>query len=636
MRKLKQRIFQMGVLLPILALLPLACKTTQQKTTVAKVPVAEVPKVSVQPPLPKLPDTPATPVLPIIQQQPTVDPVDALIRLSQSHFERGEKNLKAGFLEKAKKDFDESLEVLLRSGVIVSQEDRLERHYEVLLDRIHGYELAALKEGDGFNEEKVEKAPLDEITTGEVPLTFDPKSKQLAEQTVQHTEHDLPLPINDLVLRYLDYFQGRGRKAMEAGMQRSGRYRAMISRILAEEGLPQDLLYLCQAESAFKPLAYSRAKCKGLWQFGAATGALYALRQNWWIDERSDPEKSTGAAARHLKDLYNQFGDWLLVMAAYNWGPNGVERAVAYTGYADYWELMKRNNLPDETKNYVPIILAMTIISKDPGRYGFDIVPDPPLEFERVHMPSAIDLRLVAESLDLTLAEVQELNPHVKRLTTPNGDPDFNLYVPQGMGQKLSEEIAAIPPDKRVNWRKHRVEEGETLSQIARKYRTTTSAIAQANGVTEAAKLQFGEKLIIPVTTNRGKSALAVSGSRVRYSVQRGDTLASIARDFDVSVAQIRKWNRLGTSPTLRLGRVLSIYPELPSSASTSGIAKASVSQTATSKPIRVVHRVKPGDTLYTIATNYKTTIDSIRDWNNLPEDNQIKVGERLTIYLSR
>ena len=202
--------------------------------------------------------------------------------------------------------------------------------------------------------------------------------------------------------------------------------------------MPQDLIYLCQAESAFKPLAYSRAKCKGLWQFSAGTGALYGLRQNWWVDERSDPEKSTRAAAKHLKDLYNQFGDWFLVMAAYNWGAGGVERAVAYTGYADYWELFKRNNLPAETKNYVPIILAMTIISKDPVRYGFEVTPDPPASMEKVPLTSALDLRLVAESLDLTLAEVQELNPHVKRLTTPNDDPDFNLYVPEGLADKLS------------------------------------------------------------------------------------------------------------------------------------------------------------------------------------------------------
>lgn len=640
MKKLRRRIFCWCAVVLVLGLVSGSCKTSQQKTSVAKAPVAEVPKPPAEPTLPVLPETSAQPVLPIIQQKPSVDPIENLIQRSQQSFLRGEKNLKAGFLERAKKDFDESIEILLRSGLVVSQEERLERHYETLLDRIHGYELAALKEGDGFTEEKVEEAPLDEIARGELPLTFDPKSKQLAEETVQQTQHDLPLPINDLVLRYVDYFQTRGRKALEIGMQRAGRYRAMISRILAEEGLPQDLIYLCQAESAFRPLAYSRAKCKGLWQFAAGTGALYGLRQNWWVDERSDPEKSTRAAARHLKDLYSQFGDWLLVMAAYNWGAGGVERAIAYTGYADYWELMKRNNLPAETKNYVPIILAMTIISKDPAKYGFDVVADPPINFEKVQIPSAVDLRLVAESLDLSLAEVQELNPHVKRLTTPNNDPEFSLYVPQGMKEKFLEEIAAIPEDMRVNWRKHRVDEGETLTQIARKYRTTTSAIAQANNLRENQTIQLGAKLIIPVTPARGgRGATRVGGSRIRYTVQRGDTIASIARDFDVTIAQIRKWNKLRASSKLRQGRVLTIYAAnaaaVPPVAQNAKAARAPATASA-AKRVRVVHRVRKGDTLYAIATNYRTTIDSIRDWNNLSQDDSLKVGERLTIFLNR
>jgi membrane-bound lytic murein transglycosylase D len=528
----------------------------------------------------------------------------------------------------------------LRSGFVISQEERLERHYESLIDRIHNYEMAALKEGDGFNEERVEAAPLDEIARGEVPLTFDPKSKELAEETVKQTEHDLPLPINDLVLRYLDYFQNRGRKTIEVGMQRAGRYREMISKILAEEGLPQDLIYLCQAESAFKPLAYSKAKCKGLWQFSSGTGASYGLRQNWWIDERSDPEKSTRAAARHLKDLYAQFGDWLLVMAAYNWGAGGVERAVAYTGYADYWELLKRNNLPAETKNYVPIILAMTIVSKDSSKYGFEVQPESTLAFEKVQISSAIDLRLVAESLDLTLPAVQELNPHVKRLTTPKNDPEFSLYVPQGMKERFLEEIAAIPEDMRVNWRKHRVEEGETLAEIARKYRTTTLAIAQVNSLKQGSTIQFGDRLIIPVTPSRGgRGIVTTDGSRIRYVVQRGDTVSSVARDFDVTMAQVRKWNKLRSSK-LRAGRVLVIYSTDAAAAPlTVARTKHPVESSDTpseAKRVRVVHRVKKGDTLYAIAANYGTTIDSIRDWNNLSRGDSLKIGDRLTIYVDR
>jgi len=619
----------------------LSCKTTNTKTSVAKPPVEQAPQPPAQTALPKLPDPPAQRTLPIIQQKPLVDPVENLIQRSQTYFLQGEKDLNAGFLERAKKDFDESIEIILRSGIPLGQEERLERHYEGLLDKIFSYELAALKAGDGFSEERVETAPLDEITTGELPMTFDPRSKSLAEQTVREYKHDLPLPINDYVLRFMDYFQNRGHKAMEYGLQRSGRYRAMISQILVEEGVPQDLIYLCQAESGFRPLAYSRAKCKGMWQFAASRGAEYGLRQTWWIDERSDPEKSTRAAARHLHDLYMQFGDWLLAIAAYNTGPGNVERAIERTGYANYWELLKRGTLHPETTNYVPIIIAMAIISKDPERYGFDVAPEPPINQEKVQIKSAIDLRLVSEILDISLGDVQELNPHIKRLTAPRNDLEFNLYLPEGTKEKFLAEIEAIPEDMRVTWRKHRVEEGETLTELARRYHTSPSAIAQANSLASNEKIQPGEKLIIPVTPGReGRERVVAQGSKIRYTVKRGDTLISIARDFDVSVSQLRRWNRLSAKSNVRPGRVLVI--QTPESAALAPTPRpqsknaSHASSTLSNGRSRVIHRVKKGETLFAIASNYKTSIASIRDWNNLSQNDDIKVGERLTIYVNR
>ncbi|MFN8009489.1 MAG: LysM peptidoglycan-binding domain-containing protein [Terriglobia bacterium] len=633
------------VLISNLVCLPiLSCKSTDTKSTAAKPPVDQAPQVPVQAALPKLPDSPVQHTSPIIQQKPQVDPVENLIQRSQAYFLQGERNLKAGFLEKAKKDFDESIEIILHSGIPLDQNERLERHYEGLLDKIFSYEMAALKAGDGFSEERVEAAPLDEIAAGELPMTFDPRSKSLAEETVRDYKHDLPLPINDSILRFIDYFQNRGHKTMEYGLQRSGRYRAMISKILAEEGVPQDLIFLCQAESGFRPLAYSRAKCKGMWQFAASRGAEYGLRQNWWIDERSDPEKSTRAAARHLHDLYMQFGDWLLAMAAYNTGPGNIERAIERTGYADYWELLKRKTLHPETADYVPIIIAMAIISKDPARYGFDVIPDPPIPQERVQIESAIDLRLVSETLDISLVEVQELNPHIKRMTTPRNDPEFNLYIPDGTKEKFLAEIESIPEDMRVTWRKHRVEEGETLSLLARRYHTTASAISQANGLSSDEKIQPGDKLIIPVTAGReGRERVVAQGSRVRYTVKRGDTLISIARNFDVSVSELRRWNHLSTKSTVRPGRVLILQTSAASIAAPSSRAQsknstqsAQSASNSLSGRSRVIHRVKKGETLYAIASNYGTSIESIRGWNNLSQGDDIKVGERLTIYVNR
>jgi membrane-bound lytic murein transglycosylase D len=283
----------------------------------------------------------------------------------------------------------------------------------------------------------------------------------------------------------------------------------------------------------------------------------------------------------------------------------------------------------------------MAILSKDPGPYGFDVNLETPIHQEKVQIESAIDLRLVSEALDISLADVQELNPHIKRLTTPRNDPEFNLYVPEGTKEKFLSEIEAIPEDMRVTWRKHRVEEGETLTLLARRYHTSPSAISEANSLASDEKIQPGDKLIIPVTPGReGRERVVVEGSRIRYTVKRGDSLVSIARDFDVSVSQLRQWNRLSAKSNVRPGRVLIIQaPESAALAPKPHPKSKSSSQASLTPPngrSRVIHRVKKGETLFAIASNYKTSIESIRDWNNLSQSDGIKVGERLTIYVNR
>jgi len=640
MDKGREPLFLWLVSLFIATVCSTACKTAPAKTAVAKTPVEALPKAQAQTQLSALPAPPPPQVLSRIQQKPTFDLVDQTVKDSEARFLEGERDLKAGFLEKARRNFDMSLEIVLRSGIAVRQQERLEQHLEGLIDRIHSYELAALKEGDGFSEEHYESAPIDEFASGDVPLTFDPRSKVLAEETLMQVPHDIPLLINDTVLRFLDYLQNRGRKSLEAGMQRAGRYRVMISKILAEEGVPQDLIYLCQVESSFKPLALSNKKCKGMWQFDAWRGQYYGLRQNWWIDERSDPEKSTRAAARHLKDLYNQFGDWFLAMAAYNTGPGNVERAIERTGFADYWELVKRGTLHPDTVSYVPMILAMAIVSKDPAKYGFDITPEPPVPVDKVQIDSAIDLRLAAELLDIELADLKEINPHVRRLTTPRNDPEFTLYLPAGSREKFFQEIASIPEEMRVTWRMHRVEEGETLSVIAKKYHTTPSAISQANNLADGQRIQADGKLIIPMAPGRGRaSAESAQSSAVRYTMRRGDTIASVANEFEVTIAQIRRWNQLSSKSKLRPGRVLVIYPPgfvAQVEQKKHGLKSATNTNKSRESSTRVIHQVKKGETLFAIAANYKIPIDSIRDWNKLSQSENLKAGDKLTIYLNR
>ncbi len=230
----------------------------------------------------------------------------------------------------------------------------------------------------------------------------------------------------------------------------------------------------------------------------AFRGKQYGLEHDWWVDDRQDPEKATRAAAAHLRDLYHMFGDWYLVMAAYNSGPLTVQRAVERTGYADFWELYKHNALPKETRNYVPIILALTLIEKDPARYGIQADPDSPVAADSVQPGHPIDLRLVAETIDADLDTLRSLNPELLHVVTP-ADPDFVLHLPQGTAEMFHARMADIPADKWVSWRRHRVETGETLASIARKYRVGTGAIADANNLGTDLSVDAGADLIIPV-----------------------------------------------------------------------------------------------------------------------------------------
>jgi membrane-bound lytic murein transglycosylase D len=476
-----------------------------------------------------------------------------LIQKVQEKFASGEQNFKAGHLEAARKDFDDAVDWMLESGYDPNGDPKLSELFHRVVDTVYAYELQAFRAGDGFSEAPAVPAAIDEVA--EMTFPVDPGLKARAEEAAKNISHDLPLTVNDEVLSFLNFFQTpRGRAIVETGLRRSGRYREMIARVLHEEGVPQDLIYLAQAESAFQPLALSRAGARGIWQFVAYRGHEYGLRRTWWIDERQDPEKATRAAAQHLRDLYNHFGDWYLAMAAYNCGPGNVQKGIERTGYADFWELYKRNVLPRETRNYVPIILALTLIAKDAAHYNIFADPEAPVSTDVVKPGRAIDLRLVAETIDADVETLRALNPALLRLATPD-DPSFELHLPLGTAQKFSAEIADIPPDKWVSWRRHRVESGETLTSIGKKYHVTPAAIAAANNLEHSAALSAGEKLIIPATQPPSETKRRL----VSYRVRRGDTLGGIADHFSVNGEDIRKWNRLKSNRVSR-GMVLRIY----------------------------------------------------------------------------
>lgn len=292
----------------------------------------------------------------------------------------------------------------------------------------------------------------------------------------------------------------------------------------------------------------------------------YGLKKDRWVDEREDPVKSTQAAVRHLKDLYQQFGDWYLAMAAYNCGPVTVQRAIEKTGYADFWVLRKLHALPVDTENYVPIIVATALIAKEPRAYGFDIQPDPSLAMDQAVVETPTDLRLVAQLIDQPVDELIKLNPSLLRWTTPANDPGFVLNLPPGTKDAFEQNVAPIPPDKRIWWRAHKVEEGETLSSIAKKFHILPAALAAANQISPGTPLAQGGRLVLPVAPGKESSLTRVRerGPRraLRYRVRAGDTVELIADRFDVTPYQIRRWNNLKSSPLVP-GKSLRLYVEV-------------------------------------------------------------------------
>jgi membrane-bound lytic murein transglycosylase D len=560
--------------------------------------------------------------------------VEILIEKVQAKFDAGQKEYKAGNLQAARADFDRAVDLILTSGYQVDFDPRLSALFDQIGETLHTYEQTAQAGNEAEEEENPgTPAPMDELAELTLP-PGDPRLLAKAEKELIAVPHDLPLTVNDSVLQYLSYFTTtRGRAIAEHGLDRSGRYLEMIRRVLREEGLPQDLVYLAQAESAFQPMAVSRAGARGIWQFMPFRGEEYGLDRNYYMDERSDPEKATRAAAHHLRDLYGMFGDWYLVMAAYNAGPMGVVKAVERTGYADFWELQKRHALPKQTCNYVPIILALALVGKDPAIYGVMVSPEKPPVFDTVKPGHAIDLHLVADATGSDLDDLRQLNPVLVRSVTPN-DSQFELKLMPGTAQKFQENIQRVPADKWTSWRLHEVESGESLGEIARRYRVTVASIETANHLGAHASVQAGFWLNIPTAPPAVRL--------VHYRVQRGDTLEGIATRFDVTVAQLKKWNGIHGASVSR-GTRLRIYAG-GSEATSHSKAKAGTASTAAVKPVSssgaekadtpeaVRHTVKRGETLYSIAREYSTTVAHLRATNPFLAERELEAGDVLTI----
>jgi len=428
---------------------------------------------------------------------------DDTIRRADRRYQAGKRAYQAQDFDTARREFDAAVDLMLEAA---SQEpsDRqeYERRLDEMVDAIHRFDLEDLGASAAVEPGKFEKAPLEDILQMTFPV--DPKLKDKVREQVAATTSQLPLSVNDTVLGYINYFSNRGRKTLIDGMQRSGRYRPMVQRILDEEGVPQELIHLAQAESGFIPRAVSRKAAGGMWQFLTWRGNEYGLKQTGYTDDRMDPEKATRAAARHLRDLYHEFGDWYLAIAAYNCGPQTVEKAVERTGYADFWELRSRGVLPAETTAYVPIILAMTIMEKNAAEYGIQGLPlDPPLEYDTVETTTRTSLALVADVIDTPLAELAAINPGCLRGIVPDSYP---LHVPKGDGNQLVAALQLVPSEHRDSWRMHRVGSGETLATIGKRYGTAPASIMAANNLHSPVAME-GDRLLIPAVARAAAPA---------------------------------------------------------------------------------------------------------------------------------
>ena len=489
-------------------------------------------------------------------------------------------------------------------------------------------ETVAAAEEDVQPAEEVEPSPLDELP--EIAPEVSPSTLEKDKNIVAEgfPGFDIPMVLNDQVVAYVEYFSNPHKELFAASLVRSGRYVALFQAAFEAAGIPKDLVFMAHVESAFKTNAYSRSRAKGIFQFIAGTGRRYGLRIDSWVDERSDPQKSARAAAAYLKDLYGMFGDWYLALAAYNAGEGKVQRALSQTRKSDFWALASTRSLRAETKNYVPAILAATLIAKQPQKFGFEVEPEPPFTCDVVSIEGQTDLRVLARLATIDPETLRQMNPQLRRGVTPPGT-STELNVPAGLGAAMGQAYAALPLADRLVLARHQVVKGESLGAIAQRYGVTSAAISSANRLGKNPSMRPGQELVIPAIVARTGDVDGSWPSGGAYRVRRGDTLSSIARHYRTTATAIASASGIQVRTPLSVGQRLSIPGRGPRAGASVATASARHEDGA---PRPVVHTVRRGETLYRIADHYQVTVDQICALNRINADVVLYPGTRLKI----
>ena len=524
-----------------------------------------------------------------VEQQETR--VTQIIARAEDHFRKGKLNLEDSKREQAREEFDKAVDSILESGFDVRASQKLQTYYLELVERIYREEVPLQQPANnnamlvaqnnqtqepatqkltslqvGFRDQKFEPSPLDELSK----LVLTDREKEVSGEDLLALEQskknvNFSFTLNPLIQQYINYYQGpRGRATMENGLRRSGMYMRLARQIYAQEGVPLDITWLGQVESAWKPRAVSWAAASGLWQFVPSTGRRFGLRQNAYIDERNSFEQATRASAQYLKFLANRYnGNWELAMAAYNTGEGNIDRAISRAGSANFWMIYPY--IAQETRNYVPNILAVILIAKNPEKYGFKgIKSDAPLAYDVVQVPTATSLQLVADATDTSVDHIRSLNPELKRDVTPRGDT-YNVRVPPGRAKQFAALLQRISPDRRETARIISVAPGEDLQNVASR---TGVSIAQLQAMNSGVDLKSTTKLVVPNSSVKltrwvraaspaAENAAAPSLNKVR--ARKGDTIASIAAARNLDANDVARLNGIPVDTELRAGQEVKI-----------------------------------------------------------------------------